>query len=79
MSGLSSHFIGVANDLRRLRNAVAHGGMNVTIAGALDYIDAAEQLANSGNGADERNLVAVQTNAPESVTRTSGWPGRTYP
>lgn len=52
--GLGPHFIRVAEELRQLRNSVTHGGdIEITPAGALDYIDAAERLADA--------LVMLQT------------------
>jgi hypothetical protein len=46
--GLGPHFVRVADELRRLRNSVVHGGdVEVSSAGALDYIDAAERLADA--------------------------------
>jgi hypothetical protein len=45
---LGPHFIEVANNLRRLRNQVTHDrNTNVSTKGALDYIDAAERLADA--------------------------------
>lgn len=47
-AGLTAHFVRVALQLRRLRNSVVHGGgAEVTTTGALDYIDAAERLADA--------------------------------
>lgn len=46
--GLAQHFVQVADELRRLRNSAVHGGgVEITSAGALDYIDAAERLADA--------------------------------
>jgi hypothetical protein len=58
--GLGAHFLRVADELRRLRNSVAHGGtVEITPAGALDYIDAAERLADA--------LVMLQIERPSST------------
>ena len=63
-AGLPPHFVQIADDLRRLRNSAAHGGdIRITSAGALDYIDAAERLADamailySGRSADLRKTL----------------------
>jgi hypothetical protein len=47
--GLGSHFVRVADELRRLRNSVAHRSrdVNISAAGALDYVDAAERLSDA--------------------------------
>lgn len=46
--GLGPHFVRVADELRRLRNSVVHSrDANISIAGALDYIDAAERLSDA--------------------------------
>jgi hypothetical protein len=55
--GLGPHFVRVAKELRRLRNSVTHGQSEITPAGALDYIDAAERLADA--------LVMLQRRQPD--------------
>ena len=56
--GLGPHFARVAEELRRLRNSAAHGGdIEITPAGALDYLDAAERLADA--------LVMIQAKRPQ--------------
>jgi hypothetical protein len=46
-AGLSPEFVPVAHQLKALRDAVAHDGVEISAKGALSFITAAERLADA--------------------------------